>query len=42
MFTDEVSGEVDDLHSFSISLDGHQGRSLFVSPAGATKGQART
>ncbi|HEY5249987.1 MAG TPA: maltose alpha-D-glucosyltransferase, partial [Dermatophilaceae bacterium] len=32
MFTDEVVGEVDDLHSFSIALDGHQGRSLFVSP----------
>jgi hypothetical protein len=31
-FTDEVIGEVDDLHSFSIALDGHQGRSLFVSP----------
>ena len=36
MFTDEVLGEVDDLHSFSITLDGHQGRSLFVSePEGA-------
>ena len=36
MFTDEVLGEVDDLHSFSIALEGHQGRSLFVSqPAGA-------
>jgi trehalose synthase len=32
MFTDEVVGEVDDLHSFRIALDGHQGRSLFVSP----------
>jgi trehalose synthase len=32
MFTDEVVGEVDDLHSFSIALDGHQGRSLFVAP----------
>jgi len=30
MFTDEVLGEVDDLHSFSIALDGHQGKSLFV------------
>jgi trehalose synthase len=30
MFTNEVLGEVDDLHSFSIALDGHQGRSLFV------------
>jgi hypothetical protein len=35
MFTDEVVGEVDDLHSFSIALDGHQGRSLFVSPGSA-------
>ena len=33
MFTDEVLGEVDDLHSFSITLAGHQGRSLFVSHA---------
>ncbi|MDQ1537923.1 MAG: hypothetical protein QOE58_2316 [Actinomycetota bacterium] len=32
MYTDEVVGEVDNLHSFSIALDGHQGRSLFVSP----------
>jgi len=39
MFTDEVAGEVDDLHSFSIALDGHQGRSLFVSPAVDTKRQ---
>jgi trehalose synthase len=31
MFTNEVLGEVDDLHSFSITLDGHEGRSLFVS-----------
>jgi hypothetical protein len=31
MFTDQVLGEVDDLHSFSISLEGHQGRSLFFS-----------
>jgi trehalose synthase len=31
MFTDEVLGEVDDLHSFSIALEGHQGRSLFIS-----------
>ncbi|MEP7036476.1 MAG: maltose alpha-D-glucosyltransferase, partial [Actinomycetota bacterium] len=36
MFTNEVLGEVDDLHSFSITLEGHQGRSLFVSqPADA-------
>jgi trehalose synthase len=33
MFTDEVIGEVDDLHSFHITLEGHQGRSLFISPA---------
>ncbi|MBC7560163.1 MAG: maltose alpha-D-glucosyltransferase [Dermatophilaceae bacterium] len=32
MFTDEVIGEVDDLHSFSIALDGYQGRSLFLAP----------
>ena len=32
MYTDEVVGEVDDLHSFSLALDGHQGRSLFISP----------
>jgi len=31
MFTDEVIGEVDDLHSFHISLEGHEGRSLFIS-----------
>src|SRR6185436_18931228 len=31
MFTDEVIGEVDDLHSFHISLQGHEGRSLFIS-----------
>jgi maltose alpha-D-glucosyltransferase/alpha-amylase len=37
MFTDEVVGEVDDLHSFSIALDGHQGRSLFVAPADAAE-----
>ncbi|HEY8823150.1 MAG TPA: maltose alpha-D-glucosyltransferase [Dermatophilaceae bacterium] len=36
MFTNEVLGEVDDLHSFSIALEGHQGRSLFVTqPEGA-------
>ena len=37
MFTDEVVGEVDDLHSFSLALDRHQGRSLFVSPADAVE-----
>jgi trehalose synthase len=30
MFTDEEVGEVDDLHSFAISLEPHQGRSLLV------------
>ncbi len=30
MFTDEVLGEVDDLHSFSITLEEHQGQSLLV------------
>jgi trehalose synthase len=33
MFTDEAIGEVDDLHSFHITLEGHQGRSLFISAA---------
>jgi len=33
MFRDEIIGEVDNLRSFSIALDGHQGRSLFLSPA---------
>jgi trehalose synthase len=37
MFTDEVIGEVDDLHSFSIALDGHQGRSLFLAPKDAAE-----
>jgi trehalose synthase len=41
MFTDEVIGEVDDLHSFSIALDGHQGRSLFLSPAAGAEPLAR-
>ncbi len=30
MFTDEQVGEVDDLHTFPISLDAHEGRSLLV------------
>jgi len=30
MFTELVIGEVDDLHSFQITLEGHQGRSLFI------------
>jgi trehalose synthase len=30
MFTDEEIGEVDDLHSFAIKLEPHQGRSLLV------------
>ena len=33
MFTGEALGEVDDLHSFSITLDDHQGRSLLVTQA---------
>jgi trehalose synthase len=30
MFTELVIGDVDDLHSFQITLEGHQGRSLFI------------
>ncbi len=30
MFTDEEVGEVDDLHSFAITLEPHEGRSLLV------------
>jgi trehalose synthase len=30
MFTDEVVGEVDDLHSFFVTLGPHEGRSLLV------------
>ena len=30
MFTDEEIGEVDDLHSFPITLEPHEGRSLLV------------
>ncbi len=30
MFTDEVVGEVDDLHTFSVSLGPYEGRSLLV------------
>jgi hypothetical protein len=30
MFTDEVVGEVDDLHTFSVTLGAHEGRSLLV------------
>ena len=37
MFTGEELGEVDDLHSFSITMDGHQGRSLFVSQPEGTE-----
>jgi trehalose synthase len=40
MYTDEIIGAVDDLHTFSISLDGHQGRSLFISPAEEAEPQA--
>ena len=30
MFTGEELGTVDDLHSFSLTLEGYQGRSLLV------------
>jgi len=30
MFSDEEVGEVDDLHSFAITLEPHEGRSLLV------------
>ena len=30
MFTDEEMGEVDDLHSFAVTLGPHEGRSLLV------------
>ena len=30
MFTDEEVGEVDDLHSFAITLGPHEGKSLLV------------
>ena len=30
MFTDEEVGQVDDLHTFAISLGPHEGRSLLV------------
>jgi trehalose synthase len=32
MFADEEVAQVDDLHSFSLALDVHQGRPLFVCP----------
>jgi trehalose synthase len=32
MFTDEEVAHVDDLHSFSLALEGYDGRSLFVCP----------
>ena len=32
MFTDESLGEVDDLHSFAVSLEPHQGLSLLILP----------
>lgn len=32
MFTGEELGNVDDLHSFSLELDGYSGRSLLVTP----------
>jgi hypothetical protein len=30
MFTDEEVGEVDDLHTFPVSLEPHEGKSLLV------------
>ena len=32
MFTGKDVGEVDDLNSFSVSLDRHEGLSLLVTP----------
>jgi trehalose synthase len=32
MFTDELIGEVDDLHSFAVTLEPHQGLSLLILP----------
>ena len=32
MFTDEQVGEVDDLHSFAVSLEPHQGLALLIVP----------
>jgi hypothetical protein len=32
MFTSEPIGEVDDLHSFAVSLEPHQGLSLLIVP----------
>jgi hypothetical protein len=33
MFTDWPLGEVDDLNSFTVSLDGLEGLSLLIEPA---------
>jgi trehalose synthase len=48
MFTDEVAGQVDDLHTFSVTLAPHEGKSLLVLCPGdhplhgrASEGQAR-
>jgi hypothetical protein len=32
MFTSEPIGEIDDLHSFAVSLEPHQGLSLLIVP----------
>jgi hypothetical protein len=40
MFTELVIGEVDDLHSFQITLEGHQGMSLFVAEESASDSTA--
>jgi trehalose synthase len=42
MFTDLVIGEVDDLHSFQITLEGHQGKSLLVAEGAASFAEDET
>jgi hypothetical protein len=32
MFSDRVVAEVDDLHSFSVALQAHEGLSLLITP----------
>ncbi len=39
MFTDQSIGEVDDLHSFHITLEGHQGQSLLVAAQATSAAQ---
>ena len=38
MLTDEEIGEVDDLHSFAVELEPHQGRSLLGAVSGRSSG----